>query len=233
MVSPYHWHHLSTIKFKLLHIHVTECFTEHGICDIQQKITSPQNMCFVVHDSRGFEPGAVDHLNLVKTFLQECEKAELKDQVHAIWQVSSVGYRYLLKSVSGFVSKFCLPEDAYSRKVMKSLWSLVSKVSCHVIHPFGKYFNYRIAPIVVVSTQFDKLLDRKEMDLTTTESDLAPLWQFLKRNILQINISCDLCTCWCKLSHRHQINKQTFPTVPAQHRPSILSNSIFLVYSFN
>ena len=94
---------------------------EHGICDIEQKITSPQNPRFVVHDSRGFEPGAVDHLNLVKTFLQEREKAELKDQVHAVWQVSSVGYGYLLRSVSGFVSKFRLPEDAYSRKVMKSL----------------------------------------------------------------------------------------------------------------
>ena len=43
------------------------------------------------------------------------------------------------------------------------------KVSCHVIHPFGKHFNYWIAPIVVVFTQFDKLLDRKEMDLTTTD----------------------------------------------------------------
>ena len=42
-------------------------------------------------------------------------------------------------------------------------------MSCRVIHPFGKYFNYWIAPIVVVFTQFDKLLDRKEMDLTSTD----------------------------------------------------------------
>ncbi|KAF8221392.1 hypothetical protein L208DRAFT_693712 [Tricholoma matsutake] len=75
---------------------------EHGICDISKEIMSPQNPCFVVHDSQGFEPGVVDNLNLVKTFPQQRDNGELNDQVHAIWlciQVPFAGGRVLERKV--------------------------------------------------------------------------------------------------------------------------------------
>lgn len=106
---------------------------EHGICDINKEIMSPQNPRFVVHDSQGFEPGAVDNLNLVKTFLQNRENGELKDQVHAVWlciQVPFAGGRVFEKG-----------DEELLKLGLKT-------------------------PIVVVFTQFDKLLDRKEMELT-------------------------------------------------------------------
>lgn len=61
---------------------------DHGICDIHTEITSSQNPRFVVHDSQGFEPGAVDNLNIVKSFLEQRASAPLKDRIHAVWQVS-------------------------------------------------------------------------------------------------------------------------------------------------
>jgi hypothetical protein len=59
---------------------------EHGVCDINDEITSPQNPLFVVHDSQGFEHGEDTNLKKVETFLQKRgDNAELKDRVHAVW----------------------------------------------------------------------------------------------------------------------------------------------------
>jgi len=101
------------------------------------EITSPQNPRFVVHDSQGFEPGAVDNLNVVKTFLRERENAELKDQIHAIWlciQVPFAGGRVFEKG-----------DEELVKLGLKT-------------------------PIVIVFTQFDRLLVRKEMELTNTDA---------------------------------------------------------------
>ena len=41
---------------------------------------------FIFHDSEGFEAGAVEELEKVKKFVDEkSKKAELGDQLHAIW----------------------------------------------------------------------------------------------------------------------------------------------------
>lgn len=82
--------------------------------------------------SQGFEPGAVDNLNLVKTFLQKRENGELKDQVHAVW--------------------LCIAGGRVFEKGDEELVKLGLKT-----------------PIVVVFTQFDKLLVRKERELTNID----------------------------------------------------------------
>jgi len=62
-----------------------------GVCDIKKEITSPQNLLFIVHDSKGFEPGDISNLETVEKFLQERgQDAELKERVHAIWCVPSL-----------------------------------------------------------------------------------------------------------------------------------------------
>jgi hypothetical protein len=41
---------------------------------------------FRFHDSRGFEAGGIDELNIVKAFIAKRAQANrLKDQLHAIW----------------------------------------------------------------------------------------------------------------------------------------------------
>jgi len=42
---------------------------ERGICNINHEITSSQNLWFVVHDSKGFEPDEVRNLDTVERFL--------------------------------------------------------------------------------------------------------------------------------------------------------------------
>jgi hypothetical protein len=60
-----------------------------GDADIEQEFTSPQNSYFVLHDSKGFEPGDVSNFDTVRKFIQErLQKLLLKDQIHGIWYVS-------------------------------------------------------------------------------------------------------------------------------------------------
>ena len=41
---------------------------------------------FRFHDSRGFEAGGIEELNLVKAFVTEhAQTKNLQDQLHAIW----------------------------------------------------------------------------------------------------------------------------------------------------
>jgi hypothetical protein len=66
----------------------TESHYIRGECDIEKEITSHHNPRFVLHDSKGFEPGESGNLNKVKSFLQaRGEGVELKDRVHAVWCV--------------------------------------------------------------------------------------------------------------------------------------------------
>ncbi|KDR79395.1 hypothetical protein GALMADRAFT_137237 [Galerina marginata CBS 339.88] len=59
---------------------------QHGICDINTEIISPQNPRFVLHDSQGFEPSEIANLEKVKHFIQSHgEGVALKDRVHAVW----------------------------------------------------------------------------------------------------------------------------------------------------
>ncbi|KAF7419488.1 hypothetical protein PC9H_002079 [Pleurotus ostreatus] len=59
-----------------------------GVHDINFEIESKDNAHFVVHDSQGFEPGEEQNFNIVTNFIEERRrKPELKDKLHAIWQV--------------------------------------------------------------------------------------------------------------------------------------------------
>ncbi len=59
-----------------------------GVHDINFEIESKDNAHFVVHDSQGFEPGEEQNFNIVTNFIEERKrKPELKDKLHAIWQV--------------------------------------------------------------------------------------------------------------------------------------------------
>jgi hypothetical protein len=65
-----------------------------GEATIDQEITSDKNRRFVLHDSKGFEPGDIDNLATAKRFIEERtgEKVAAKDRLHAIWYQLCTAY---------------------------------------------------------------------------------------------------------------------------------------------
>ncbi|OAX32018.1 hypothetical protein K503DRAFT_702794, partial [Rhizopogon vinicolor AM-OR11-026] len=57
-----------------------------GQADIEIEYISPQNDKFVLHDSKGFEPGEEDSAKIAKEFIQRRRRIEaLGDRLHAVW----------------------------------------------------------------------------------------------------------------------------------------------------
>ena len=72
--------------------------------DIEHQITYPGSN-FIFHDSRGFEVGATEEMNIVMKFIEErAAETKLKDQLHAIWYLCSSSLHYcmtkLLKGIA-------------------------------------------------------------------------------------------------------------------------------------
>ncbi|KAJ7758821.1 hypothetical protein DFH07DRAFT_1060334 [Mycena maculata] len=60
---------------------------QRGECKINDEIISPENPCFVLHDSMGFEPGDTVNLELARKFLEDRTKKSmpLMHRLHVIW----------------------------------------------------------------------------------------------------------------------------------------------------
>jgi hypothetical protein len=57
-----------------------------GDANIDTEFISEQNDMFVLHDSKGFEPGEEDNVKIVQDFIQHRRsEPALKDQLHAVW----------------------------------------------------------------------------------------------------------------------------------------------------
>ncbi|KDQ13331.1 hypothetical protein BOTBODRAFT_33656 [Botryobasidium botryosum FD-172 SS1] len=57
-----------------------------GEHNVEYSLEFPSNPSFVFHDSRGFESGATDELELVRKFIQDkATLGSMKNQLHAIW----------------------------------------------------------------------------------------------------------------------------------------------------
>ncbi|KAG1892897.1 uncharacterized protein F5891DRAFT_1068363 [Suillus fuscotomentosus] len=116
----------------------TTSHAQPGEATIDQEFISPQNDRFILHDSKGFEPGEKDNLNIVRDFIgRRKAMPDLKDQLHAVWlcfEIPRAGGRLLETGVEQF---------------------LTSKREGEL----GEI------PIVVVFTKYDTLLDRMERTL--------------------------------------------------------------------
>jgi GTPase Era involved in 16S rRNA processing len=59
---------------------------QRGIHKIENELVFQSNSGFIFHDSRGFEAGGVEELNLVKDFIAQRSKLDkIKSQLHVIW----------------------------------------------------------------------------------------------------------------------------------------------------
>ena len=78
------------MKFKHVALYIRFC--QRGMHNIEHQITYPGSN-FIFHDSQGFESGATEELDIAWKFIEErSTRAELKDQLHAIWYLALVLY---------------------------------------------------------------------------------------------------------------------------------------------
>ncbi|KDQ20555.1 hypothetical protein BOTBODRAFT_95966, partial [Botryobasidium botryosum FD-172 SS1] len=64
----------------------TYTFSQRGEHNVEHSLMFPSSPGFVFHDSRGFESGAVDELELVRKFIQDkASLGSMSNQLHAIW----------------------------------------------------------------------------------------------------------------------------------------------------
>ncbi|KDQ08511.1 hypothetical protein BOTBODRAFT_118547 [Botryobasidium botryosum FD-172 SS1] len=102
---------------------------------IDYELTFPSNPGFVFHDSRGFESGAAEELELVRKFIQEQSNlGSMSKQLHAIW--------------------YCFPADS-NRLMTAAEKEFFNKIDTGT----GKLYEYSIIafPVIAVFTKFDAL----------------------------------------------------------------------------
>ncbi|KAF8814402.1 hypothetical protein BYT27DRAFT_6334268 [Phlegmacium glaucopus] len=56
-----------------------------GTADINREYTSLANPRFILHDSKGFEPGDDGTWRIVEKFLKERQELDLPNKIHALW----------------------------------------------------------------------------------------------------------------------------------------------------
>ncbi|OJA15020.1 hypothetical protein AZE42_08708 [Rhizopogon vesiculosus] len=117
-----------------------------GKANIDTEHISEQDNKFVLHDSKGFEPGDEDNVRIVRDFIQRRSHMEaLGDRLHAIWlcfEIPRAGGRLMEKGMQDFLQ---LKRDGKLGEI----------------------------PVVVVFTKYDKFMDR--VDRTLNDFDLHGL----------------------------------------------------------
>ncbi|KAI9447824.1 hypothetical protein H4582DRAFT_2068411 [Lactarius indigo] len=116
-----------------------------GKADIQQEFVSAENPFFVLHDSKGFEPGDLINFETVCEFIQQRSRQELplSERIHGLWlctETPTAGSRVFEKGDEELLL------FAHNRKV----------------------------PIVVVFTQYDRLVRTKEDELREDYPHMDP-----------------------------------------------------------
>jgi GTP-binding protein EngB required for normal cell division len=108
-----------------------------GKASIDHEFISLQNDRFVLHDSKGFEPGEEDNVKIVRDFIDRRRKSALEHQLHAVWlcfEIPRAGGRLLETGTEAFLT-------------LKNNGALGN------------------IPVIVVLTKYDMLIDRMERTL--------------------------------------------------------------------
>ncbi|KAI9463259.1 hypothetical protein BJY52DRAFT_74397 [Lactarius psammicola] len=116
-----------------------------GEADIQQEFVSPENQYFVLHDSKGFEPGDLSNFETVRKFIQQRSRPEvpLSERIHGLWlctETPTAGGR-IFETGDEKLLQF-----AYKNQV----------------------------PIVIVFTQYDRLVRTKAAELSEEHPRIDP-----------------------------------------------------------
>ncbi|KAG1869883.1 hypothetical protein F4604DRAFT_1926668 [Suillus subluteus] len=127
---------------------------------------------FVLHDSKGFEPGEKDNLKIVRDFINRRRaKPDLKDQLHAVWWDLRLDARAFTRDWCGAISH--IEARRRAREIVRST------------APHRSQLTQVKVPIVAVFTKYDILLDRVER--TLDKSSIKGLSQAAIQDIIKKN----------------------------------------------
>ena len=74
---------------------------QRGLHDINDELIFTNHNGYIFHDSRGFEAGGQDELEIVQGFIKsQSQQKQLRDRLHAIWFVFFVYLQLLIHKVT-------------------------------------------------------------------------------------------------------------------------------------
>ncbi|KAG1802405.1 hypothetical protein EV424DRAFT_1494455 [Suillus variegatus] len=126
-----------------------------GEANIDRELISTRNERFVLHDSKGFEPGDEDNLEIVRDFIDRRRKMSPEHQLHAVWlcfEIPRAGGRLL---------------ETGTEKFLKSKNSE----------------TLRNAPVIVVLTKYDMLIERIQRTLGGSSLSDEAYEELTKKNV--------------------------------------------------
>ncbi|KAH9002320.1 hypothetical protein EDB86DRAFT_3241886 [Lactarius hatsudake] len=134
-----------------------------GRADIQQEFVSAENPFFVLHDSKGFEPGDLTNFETVREFLQQRSQPELplSDRIHGLW--------------------LCIETPTAGARVLE-----------RGDEELLQFAHQNQVPIVVVFTQYDRLVRTKEDELRESEPHVD-LTHRRNRSVVEAQKAFDFC----------------------------------------
>ena len=122
------------------------------------------NRNFIFHDSRGFESGSVDEMELVRAFIaKHAQSTQLCKQLHAIWCESLLDVMLWRDSEYWILVRYCLPTDT-DRPLLeadKKFFDEYGSGSGMCIFLGSININVKSGlqvPVVAIFTKFDGLL---------------------------------------------------------------------------
>lgn len=144
-----------------------------GVHDINEAFESPSHPGLLIHDSRGWQAGSNQELDLIAEFLRS--RAYQKDPaeaLHVIWSVvcSSVLNSDLIKT-----NRFCVDSDVSRiEEADRKTFEIITQYSHHVpIFIIGtkkdKIANFRKMQLLEKHLNSDTLTDVKELNKTVTQ----------------------------------------------------------------
>ena len=85
---------------------------QRGGHNIEHELIFPSHSGYVFHDSRGFESGSEEELEIVQDFVRrKSGEGQLKDKLHAIW---SVPFGYSQWQIhQGLFFRYCISMDSH------------------------------------------------------------------------------------------------------------------------
>ncbi|KAH9168574.1 hypothetical protein EDB89DRAFT_2231792 [Lactarius sanguifluus] len=116
-----------------------------GEADIQHEFVSPDNQFFVLHDSKGFEPGDLSNFETVRKFIRQRSGPEvpLGERIHGLWLCTET------PTAGGRVF------ETGDEKLLQ-------------------FAHKDQVPIVIVFTQYDRLVRTKEAELREDHPHMDP-----------------------------------------------------------
>ncbi|KAH8986813.1 hypothetical protein EDB86DRAFT_2832575 [Lactarius hatsudake] len=116
-----------------------------GEADIQQEFVSPDNRFFVLHDSKGFEPGDLSNFDTVREFIRQRSRPDLPlgERIHGLWLCTET------PTAGGRVF------ETGDEKLLQ-------------------FAHKDQVPIVIVFTQYDRLVRTKEAELREDHPHMDP-----------------------------------------------------------